>query len=406
VLLGKGARFPVIGEKRSAADIKVFIPMPLQVVIDDVGWRSGMDGSKWQEPYRTGINRNHVPADYQAIVDLGSSLGIRPQAAMIMCEWDKENILRELPTSTWMGEKWDNSRNIGPWMEEAAGIIRNNREHFELTIHGIGHEYWENGTFTRAEWTDSKGKMRPPDQVEKHLVYYEKLLEQHKLGPLPVAFVPAAFRHCFGISEGRDISLASILEKYGVNYINTPFRIMYNNTTLKDNLFGFDSSVITIDRGEDEFPWDVYPADPAAPHKGPTYGMHWPNMLHQDPERNPEIVARWVSYLKQYNDMPEMILASDSVDLQHQLVHRQMTRFTLKNNIAEFDFTETDKLPGTIGKKGITVKIVSDRPLKFKTGNLKLLSETSDRSSDFLYTLKTEREPGKTNGRIFFNPQH
>lgn len=48
--------------------------MPLQVVIDDVGWWSGNDGSMRQEPYRTGINRNHVPADYKAIVDLGRAL--------------------------------------------------------------------------------------------------------------------------------------------------------------------------------------------------------------------------------------------------------------------------------------------------------------------------------------------
>ena len=33
-----------------------------------------------QEPYRTGIARNHVPEDYQAIVDLGRALefGRRP----------------------------------------------------------------------------------------------------------------------------------------------------------------------------------------------------------------------------------------------------------------------------------------------------------------------------------------
>ena len=146
-------------------NIRVFIPMPIQIVIDDVGWWSGEDGSKRQEPFRTGINLNHVPADYQSIANLGRALGIRPQAAFILCEWDKENILRNLPTSTWMGDKWDNSIWIRPWMEEAAEIIRSNQNYFELTLHGIGHEYWEGGTFTRAEWTDSKGQMRPEGQV-------------------------------------------------------------------------------------------------------------------------------------------------------------------------------------------------------------------------------------------------
>lgn len=81
------------------------IPVPIQVVIDDVGWWSGRDGSQQQEPFRTGIDRNHTIADYEAIVKLGRTLGIRPQAAMVLCEWDRENILRELPESTWMGKQ-------------------------------------------------------------------------------------------------------------------------------------------------------------------------------------------------------------------------------------------------------------------------------------------------------------
>jgi hypothetical protein len=145
----------LLGCKRSrdmkASGVTAVIPMPIQVVIDDVGWWSGEDGSKQQQPYRTGMQRNHVPADYAAIVELGRSLGIRPQAAMILCEWDKDNILGKLPTSTWMGKHWDNSNWVGPWLDEAADIIRQNREHFEVTLHGVGHEYWTGATFTRAE---------------------------------------------------------------------------------------------------------------------------------------------------------------------------------------------------------------------------------------------------------------
>jgi len=96
-------------ERADLKGISAAIPMPIQVVIDDVGWWSGEDGHKRQEPYRTGVARNHVPADYGAVVHLGRGLGMRPLAAMIMCEWDKNNILRKLPTSTWMGADRDNA---------------------------------------------------------------------------------------------------------------------------------------------------------------------------------------------------------------------------------------------------------------------------------------------------------
>lgn len=116
MLIGGGNQFwgTFLLGKEERRILQAFIPMPLQVVIDDVGWWSGNDGSMRQEPYRTGINRNYVPADYKAIVDLGRALDIRPQAALVLCEWDRENILKHLPTSTWMGSNWDNSKWVGP----------------------------------------------------------------------------------------------------------------------------------------------------------------------------------------------------------------------------------------------------------------------------------------------------
>ena len=391
---------------RNTEGIKVFIPMPLQVVIDDVGWWSGEDGSTRQEPYRTGINRNHVPADYQAIADLGQALGIRPQAAFILCEWDKDNMLRKLPSSTWMGEKWDNSKWVGPWMEEAAEIIRHNQKHLEITIHGVGHEYWEGGSFTRAEWTDSNGQMRPQDQVELHLEYYGKLMNQHRLGPFPTSFVPAAFRHSFGPSEGREVSLASILKKWGVHYINTPFSSMYNRERVQYEHFGFDSEVMTVDRGSDEFPWLTFPADPSAELAGPTCGMHWPNMLHPKPERNKEVVERWVKYLKPYNEKPDMMLAPDSEAFQHQLMHHELTKLQFLRNSVELDFTETDSLPGMAamaampGGQGLTLKILSEKLLQFRGEGAVIKSQSLQEGADLLYELNLERGQGASRARI------
>lgn len=372
-------------------NVQVFIPMPIQVVIDDVGWWSGEDGSKRQEPYRTGINRNHVPADYQAIVELGKALDIRPQAATILCEWDKENILRKLPTSTWMGKNWDNSKWVGEWLDEAAEIIRKNQGHFELTVHGIGHEYWENGTFTRAEWTDSNGQMRPQDQVEKHLDFFEILMNQHNLGPFPKSFVPAAFRHSFGPSQGRDVSLAELLKKKGINYINSPFESMYNADRIQYKHFGFDAGVITIDRGSDEFPWLTFPGNPYKVLTGPTCGLHWPNMLHPDPKRNLEVVQKWINYLEPYNEKTEMMLAPDSVDFQHQLIHHSLTKTEIKGNVIVFDFTEINKLPTMVGKDALTIKIQANKQFQFKPDGIIIKSQSSQQNDKYLFTLKLER---------------
>ncbi|SEK19841.1 hypothetical protein SAMN04488008_10128 [Maribacter orientalis] len=369
-------------------ELSVTIPMPIQIVIDDVGWWSGEDGHKRQEPYRTGISRNHVPADYQAIVDLGIKLDVRPQAATILCEWDRENILRNVSTITWMREKWDNSKWVGPWLDEAADIIRNNQDHYELTMHGVGHEYWQDKNMTRAEWADSSGTMRPLDQVELHLDHFEKLLYQNRLGSFPTSFVPTAFLHGFGLTGEHQISMAGVVKKRGIEYINTPFYNMFNAEGAQFELFGIDSGVITIDRGEDLLGWDDFGEKPTGILTGPTCGLHWPNLLHEDPSRNSEIVDAWVKLLKPYDDKPETVLAKNSTSFRNQLVHHICSKVRIREDKIDIDFIETTKLNGQLSDRQLTLKIESDRKLTFNSEDVKLSKQKIVQENDRnLYTL-------------------
>ena len=158
--------------------IKAAIPIALQVVIDDAGWWSGKDGRENGEPARTGIPRDHVPEDYLAIAMLGRKLAMRPQMAMCLCEWDRENILRNLPDSTWMGKAWDNRKWVGPWLEQAADIIRANAAHLEFAMHGIGHLYWnEQSRIAGVEWFDGDRKAsRPGAELRAHVDFYLSLI--------------------------------------------------------------------------------------------------------------------------------------------------------------------------------------------------------------------------------------
>ncbi|MHC4112866.1 MAG: hypothetical protein ACYSUY_17465 [Planctomycetota bacterium] len=387
------------------ANTEALIPIPIQVVIDDVGWWSGQDDSTRQGPYRTGINRNHVPADYQAIVDMGRALGIRPQAAMVLCEWDRENILRDVPTSTWQGKQWDNSQWVGPWLDRAAEIIRNNSAHFEFTIHGLGHEYWSDGTFTRAEWADKNGIMRPRDQVELHLDYFGKLMEQNHLGSFPKSFVPTAFRHGFGRTPGHDLSMAAILKQRGVNYINTPFRVMRNQEEVQYGVFGIDAGVMTVDRGRDQFTWYVFGAQPVGTAQGPTCGLHWPNMLHPDPDRNSEVVGSWVTYLAPFNERLDTLLAPDSVAFQRQFAHQACTQLSLAGNRIELDFTKTNTLPDRLGKREFTLKVKDPRLLQFSSQSIEIASISVKESESCLHSLVLKRKPGASKAQIRFT-QH
>jgi hypothetical protein len=381
--------------------VTAVLPMPIQVVVDDVGWWSGHDGSKEQEPYRTGIPRNHVPEDYEAIVQLGRALNIRPQAAMILCEWDKDNILRKLPTSTWMGPEWDNKKWVGPWLEEAADIIRNNSKHLELTLHGVGHEFWADGRFTRAEWADSSGIMRPLGQVEAHLDAYEALLNQHQLGPLPSSFVPTAFLHGFGPTDRHRVSMAEMLKRRGVVYINTPFEGMRNREAVRDGFFGFDAGVMTVDRGQDLLDWNNVGMKPSGELRGPTCGMHWPNLLHLNPERNSEIVEGWIRLLQPYQQKMETLLAPNSESFRTQLIHHICTQLSVSEQGIQLDFTRIDTLPTPGKQMELILKIRSPYRLRLESDSIKIASETSEiRGGCCLYTLSLERIPGRKEAQL------
>lgn len=359
--------------------IQANVPMPLQVVLDDVGWWCGQDGHERQQPYRTGIQRNHVPADYQAIVSLGRQLNMRPQAAMILCEWDRENILRECPSCTWMGKDWDNRRWVGGWMEETADIMRSNREHFEITLHGIGHEYWSDGVMSRAEWHDREGRMRPREEIQKRIELFARILDQHQLGPFPESFVPCAFLHRFGAGGG---GIMPLLRNAGIRYVSTPFHRMKRDAPPQKEFFGVDEGLVVVDREQDRArPWSVIGCEPAMEVTGPICGLHWPNILHGDPARNEEVVRRWVKFLKPHGDRFNRVLSRDTASCWTQLVYHECTKVTIGDRGIMLDWSEINDLSPVHLEDQFMLKIRGVEGLRISCSEAEIFSLEQDRNA-------------------------
>lgn len=395
---------------QNATAVSATIPLPIQIVIDDVGWWCGADGSERGEPFRTGINRDHVPADYEAVVELGQQLNMRPQAAMILCEWDRANFLRDLPSATWMGGDWDNSRWVGPWQEQAAEIIRNNRAHFELTLHGVGHEFWEQQPdggwgFTRAEWHDTRGDMRSRQEVQRHLDAFQSILNQHDLGGFPSSFVPCAFLHRFHAAQSQDEGLATLLKAPGVSFISTPFSTMFGaeeaNLGTPDAAYGIDAGVLTVDRGRDLLRWYDIGMRPQGELDGPICGMHWPNILHHDPDRNCEVVAAWVELLRKTSGRLDRILAPDTAWFVNQMAHYAQISCRQKDDRMELDCTRLRPLPGQERGMAFAIKVSSPVALEFTALNLTIDSIDLVRSSRNLgYTIMAQIQSSRPGAEL------
>jgi hypothetical protein len=348
---------------------RALIPLPIQLVIDDVGWRSGEDGSARGEPYRTGIARTHGVEDYVAIARLGRRLGMRPQAAMALCEWDRTGFLKRIPSATWMGADWRNPFDQGSWREECADLLRRERDHIEITLHAVGHEFWQApGTFTRAEWHDSTCVPRPRSEWTAHLDAYAELLDQHGLGPFPRSFVPTAGYHRVGGG------LAGLLVQRGMTLMSTPFSLTAGSATQRWRWFDVDSGLMLVERGDDPVGWNQLAGHPTRDIDQPFVGMHWPNLLHEDPKRNHEIVDRWADFLAAQGRRPGRMLARHTTHLRDQLAWHACAALPLEGDGAAIDRSGLDRLPLAIGPR-LTVDVVADREQSIVANDARILRD-------------------------------
>lgn len=311
--------------------------MPVQIVIDDVGWRQGNDGSDRDQPYRTGMNRLHVPEDYHAIADLGEALAIRPLAMLTLSEWDVDDRLAEIPSASWMGRQWRNPAGPFDWCEPCASVFRDRANHIEPGFHGLGHEFWLDGRMQRAEFCDRQGNPRPTTEITARFDLYAELFKRHRLGPLPTWLVPTAFLHLY--APDHPGALAAVARRYGIGAISTPFHRCSFQKPPEHPLLGFDHGLPTVDRGYDPFDWNAVgpTVDQTMLRDQPILGMHWPNLLHEDPARNGEVVRGWVDALDTFGRGFGRLLSRDSRAFLEQLLHSCFTTVTLDGQEVTLD---------------------------------------------------------------------
>lgn len=249
--------------------LQVAIPRAVQLVIDDVGWREGWRLDHHGGPFRAGIDRLLDVADYVAIAELGAALSIRPTAAVVLCEWDRENVCAKHPTTTMYGAAWDNRERAGEWSDTAAELFRSHAANLELALHGVGHEHWEDGVMTRAEWYGGAGTKWRWDDLRGHLDCFTALLDQHGLGPaagqrFPPHFVPCAF--CYLWDDADETDTGALVATAGVELVSLPFASsgFHRRTPLLAGDGGLNHGRLVIDRGTNGVPWHAVDCVPAA----------------------------------------------------------------------------------------------------------------------------------------------
>ncbi len=368
----------------------ISLPLPLFLVVEDVGWWQGEDGSARGEPFRNRFPRRHCLDDYQALVRLSRRLRMRIAIAMVLGEWDATNLLRGVTGATWMGRDWDNRRNQGPWLVETAAYLRDHREDLEIALHGLCHEFWQDGSMQRSEFHDSNGRMRSRDLVVEHLTACRRIMEQHDFPGFPRLYVPPALNHSFGDDAA---SMQAILHAFGIDYVTTRFSRAHQYRPPEHDAITWECGVVLLERGSSPVAWDQPATVPASLPDQPIVALHWGNLLHPDATRTNEIVDRWAALVRTTADDFLRVVAEDVADCWRQAAHYHLAACRTFDGSVTIDLHRLPQIPCLQGPFTLKIRqtaagtwrcsgarVVADRTESDRTRIVRLFPEAGQRA--------------------------
>ena len=288
------------------------IPHALQIDLDDAGWFVGQDERSTGGPSRTGIGRRHVPLDYAAIEELGRRLDMKINTALVLGEWDPDNRLKGIKHLSKHGENWNNAAFYDTRVALECAEILKNAKYINLTLHGLLHGYYMPGTDNHdaSDYYYRVNKelfMVPEEEIRERIRAFFDLLRYHGIDAKIDTMIPPSFAY-------RWNELSRVVGEFGIKYVGTIYKTMNKENAPEDlEWVGIeDTGVITYDRHSNPIPWNAlgYDFDTLAPLKG-LVGLHWPNILSEDPERNTETVECAERYFKRCACEFDTVLSRD-----------------------------------------------------------------------------------------------
>jgi hypothetical protein len=317
---------------------KMIFPRPFAFAIDDLGWNIGNDSGDVDGvgPYRIGLDRKMDIQNYQSIVAVCKTVGVRVQGLFVLSEMDRENILAKFPTTTWQGAEWDNSKNVSQEQIDIMEFVLENAAHLEFGFHGLGHEYWFDGVLKRAEWYNKVDNYPWPEEIMRdHIQCFKDIMAQYGLSKqnghsFPESFVPCSYAYYW--NPNGKYSTGKLMSEAGVKYVNTLFdEISELNPPQGNNGGGFDNGVVVVNRityGNEWFELSKVPTVDIESQESDMIESHWTNWLAQDDFMQPATNQQWINYYKMVQANPNRYVAKNTEQFHSQWLYNKYTTVT------------------------------------------------------------------------------
>ena len=322
---------------------EIIIPRGLHIIVDDLGWFNGEDDRANGGPSRTAMPRNHVHQDYLAAGTLGRYIQAEISCPFIIGEWDPDNRLRGIPHLSKYGEGWNNAKYFEKNKEEAKLSVEiiNSEPYLNVMLHGLLHGNYRDNVDNTDEcdyFYRRNGEifMAEEEEVRARLDAFFDLMKYHGINKRVDSFVPPTSGYKVG-------TLARILKEYGIIYGSLVFDRKGTgcDTTVE---YMDDCGVALIDRTTNLVSWDEVAFDTdRLPLTSGIFGVHWPNILHEDPDRYPEVALKWARYFLRCADVFGTIIPPTLAEMVSQTVYRQYAKHDNCEGVIKIDLSELPK---------------------------------------------------------------
>jgi len=320
------------------------IPAAFQLVIDDLGWMLGEDERVINKPSRTGMPRRHVLEDYMAVEEIGKAANMKFGCTFVIGDWDRHNLLRKVPRSSWLGDKWDSSKWLNIEEAEKMRDYINSCKYIEMGFHGLQHEMWDdNGKYIGGQeyfipendTFGNKVHLAPESFLRCHFDTFMKIFNDWGFTQKIKHFVAPG--DCNGSPDAD--TFAEVLKDYGVRYWhNCVFKHCEIKSGIMINrLVGFLAH------------WAAYDLDPRnfkirSEEEAGILMSHWPNWLRYDPSNNLERINDWKDYFDRQSQVYGVIMSREVEFAHHQLLYKEYAKVEINEDEIIIDLTKADEV--------------------------------------------------------------
>jgi hypothetical protein len=380
---------------------KIKIPVAIQLRVDDVGWHNGRDERYKNRSSRSGLPRNHHPDDYLVLNEIGKALNMKICCALVLGEWDKDNILRGEPHVTYDVDGWDMASKID--MDYAQRCFENleGSEYLDYTVHGLLHGNYDNGILINEmqyyPYEYDKGKntyiqgrycLLSNDEFDRQLELFCKIYNSWEFRKKLKSFAAPGGTH--GTPE-ENAGYAQVLKKYGLYYWQNGWRSFEGNVAVTNGVICMKALKFV--------PWDAYDVDPEylkltvkenEEYPMADFGTHWTNFLRWNPENDFKYVPAWIEYFKKHAEIFGVMLSKDIAFAASQVLYNRYAKLDADDCECTIDLSEVDNKNAIGLKNEFYISFKNDvMPKECFGGNISLY----DTRKEFK-TYKIERSGG------------